>query len=417
MGPVVKTHLFVLFLGILVAANGADARIIRVSPSSDVQEKLQTALLDAKPGDVVRLAAGRFRLTEGLSLDVADVTIQGTGPRRTVLDFSKQKGEAEGLLITSNGATVRDLAMENPKGNGMKAKGVDRLSFINLLVRWTGGPKATNGAYCFYPVSSTNVLIDRVTAIGASDTGIYVGQSRNIVIENSHAEFNVAGIEIENSYNADVHDNVTTHNAGGVLVFDLPDLPQMGGHSTRVFRNQIVNNDTPNFAAKGNIVSNVPTGTGVMILANRDVHVFANRIDGNASGAILLVSYPDTFTDTRYDPLPRDVAVHSNTIGRNGFAPEFAGGAKLAKALGGNLPPVVWNGETSYPRAGQAEPVDEDVRMNIADGPVANLNLKLQGTPIAKAEPAVTRTLKLGSIAEPAPVTLPDEQRRLERTR
>ena len=25
-----------------------------------------------------------------------------------------------------------------------------------------------------------------------------------------------------------------------ILVFDLPDLPQMGGHSVRVFRNEIV---------------------------------------------------------------------------------------------------------------------------------------------------------------------------------
>ena len=71
--------------------------------------------------------------------------------------------------------------------------------------------------------------------------------------------------------NADVFDNVSTHNAGGILVFDLPGLPQMGGHSTRIFRNKVVDNDTANFAPKGNIVADVPTGTGVMVMANRDV--------------------------------------------------------------------------------------------------------------------------------------------------
>lgn len=412
-----KHFIGVVLAGSMLAAGQADARIIRLTPSLDVQEKLQTALIDAKPGDTVRLAPGRYRLSEGLSLDVAGVTVRGAGPKRTVLDFTAQQGEAEGLLITSNRVTVRDLAMENPKGNGIKAKGVDQVSFINLRVQWTRGPRTTNGAYCLYPVSSSNVLIDRVVATGASDTGLYVGQSKNIVIENSRSEFNVAGIEIENSYNADVHDNVSAHNAGGVLVFDLPDLPQMGGHSTRVFRNEIVDNDTPNFAAKGNIVSNVPTGTGVMILANRDVHVFGNHIDGNASGAVLLVSYPDKFTDTRYDPLPREIDVHDNRIGRNGFAPVFRGGAALAKALGGSLPPVTWNGEESFLRPGQADLVDEDIHMKITDGPVANLNLKVQGTPVSKAKPSVTPTLRTGEIATPPPVVLPPAQQALERSR
>ena len=73
---------------------------------------------------------------------------------------------------------------------------------------------------------------------GASDAGIYVGQSKNIVVKRSKAEFNVAGIEIENSMNADVHDNLSTHNAGGILIFDLPNLPQQGGHSHRIFHNR-----------------------------------------------------------------------------------------------------------------------------------------------------------------------------------
>ena len=34
-----------------------------------------------------------------------------------------------------------------------------------------------------YPVESTNVLIDGCVAIGASDAGIYVGQSQNIIVQ------------------------------------------------------------------------------------------------------------------------------------------------------------------------------------------------------------------------------------------
>ncbi|MEO8114025.1 MAG: parallel beta-helix domain-containing protein, partial [Phenylobacterium sp.] len=219
----------VLIAAAVLAAGAAHAKTLAVAPGPDAQERLQTALLDAKSGDVVRLAAGRYELTDGLSLDVDGVTIRGAGPAATVLSFKGQKSSGEGLLITSDRATVRDLALEDTRGDGIKAKGSDQISFINVRVEWTGGPKETNGAYGVYPVSSTNVLIDRVVVRGASDAGIYVGQSKTIVLKRSLAEFNVAGIEIENSMNADVFDNVATHNAGGILVFDLPGLPQMGG--------------------------------------------------------------------------------------------------------------------------------------------------------------------------------------------
>lgn len=391
-------------------AGAASAKVITVAPGGDAQETVQTALLDAKPGDTVQLAAGRYELTDGLSLDVPGVTVKGAGPDATILSFAGQKGSGEGLLVSSSKVTVRDLGVENPKGDGIKAKGVDQISFVNVRVEWTGGPKASNGAYGVYPVSSTNVLIDHVTVKGASDAGIYVGQSKNIVLKNSTAEFNVAGIEIENSMNADVHDNLSTHNTGGILVFDLPGLPLMGGHSTRVFHNKVVANDTPNFAPKGNIVAQVPTGTGVMIMANRDVHVFGNEIDNNGTAAVMLVAYTQNYADLTYNPLPRDISVHDNKIGRNGFDPQFPGGAILAKAMGGAIPPVVWDGVTNFTRKGATSP--EVVHVRLMDGPVANLHFASPGA-VMTAKPQVTPTIDDGPIAAPAPVVLPKEQAQL----
>jgi parallel beta-helix repeat protein len=152
----------------VLAAGAADAKTLNVTPGGDAQEKLQTALLDAKPGDVVQIAAGRYELTDGLSLDVDNVTIKGAGPGATVLSFKGQKGAGEGLLITSDKVTVRDLKVEDTRGDGIKSKGSDQISFVNVHVEWTGGPKETNGAYGVYPVSSTNVLIDKVVVRGAS---------------------------------------------------------------------------------------------------------------------------------------------------------------------------------------------------------------------------------------------------------
>jgi len=390
-----------------LAGQAAEAKTLKVSPGDDAQEQLQTALLDAKPGDVVRLAPGRYVLVDGLSLDVDDVTVRGAGPDKTVLSFAGQKGAGEGLLITSDRVTVRDLAVEDTRGDGIKAKGSDQISFLNLRVEWTGGPNEKNGAYGVYPVSSTNVLIDKVTVRGASDAGIYVGQSRNIVLKNSTAEFNVAGIEIENSMNADVFDNLATRNAGGILIFDLPGLPQMGGHSTRVFRNKVVQNDTPNFAPKGNIVAGVPTGTGVMVMANRDVHVFENEIAENQSAAIMLVAYTQAFDDANYNPLPREIVVRDNVIGRNGWAPQFPGGAELAQMTGGVLPPVMWDGVTVDPRSGET-PAGAG-KVMLSNGPVLNLNLPAAGA-MDRARPSVTPTLGAETLPEPAAVVLPPAQ-------
>ena len=174
--------------------------------------------------------------------------------------------------------------------------------------------------------------------------GIYVGQSRNIVVRDSIVTENVAGIEIENSYDADVHDNIATHNTGGVLVFDLPNLPQMGGRNVRVFDNIIVDNMTPNFAPKGNIVANVPTGTGVMVMANRNVEIFDNVIGENGTTNIMVVGYRFEHKDATYDPLPQNVVIWDNQHGRAGWDPKFRGGAEIAAAMGGSFPAIFWDG-------------------------------------------------------------------------
>lgn len=381
-----------------LAAAPLAGKTIPVSPGSNSQEALQTALIDAQPGDVVALAAGRYVLTDGLSLDVNRVTVRGAGPDKTILDFKTQKATGEGLLVTSDDVVLRGFAVEDARGDAIKSKGADRIVYYDLRIEWTAGPRETNGAYGVYPVSSTDVLIDKVTVRGASDAGIYVGQSKNIVVRNSLAELNVAGIEIENSYNADVHDNVATRNAGGVLVFDLPDLPQKGGNSVRVFHNRIVDNSTPNFAPKGNIVASVPTGTGVMVMANRNVHIFGNSIGDNATTNVMVVAYKRPFTDAQYNPLPRDVVIHDNTHGRSGWAPTFVGGAMLAKAMGGSIAPIFWDGAGGAPAT--------NIRVTDKVG-VVTMGLIEPLTPIMQAKPAPIDLSRSAGVPEPSAVVLP----------
>lgn len=377
---------FLIAASLLAFANPAFADTLRVEAGADGQSRLQAALIDAKPGDTIEIGAGRFDLTDGLSLDVDRVTIRGAGPGATILSFEGQKGAGEGLLVTADDVVLRDFAVEDSRGDGIKSKAANRIVYFDLRVEWTGGPKASNGAYGVYPVESTDVLIDKVTVIGASDAGIYVGQSKNIVVRNSRALFNVAGIEIENCYGADVYQNVATHNTGGILVFDLPNLPQKGGHAVRIFSNRSENNDTPNFAPKGNIVAGVPNGTGVIVMANRDVEVFNNIIGGNGSTNIFIVGYRNAFTDAAYYPLPANVVISGNTHGRAGYAPgpQFVGGKEMLAAMG-SVPPIVWDGTGSNIRVtdkvptlslGLTDPKDRETAANpkivdLGSGPAA----------------------------------------------
>ena len=373
------------------------AGTLRVEPGANVQERLQTALLDAKPGDTDEIGAGRFELTDGLSLDISGVTVRGMGADKSVLSFKGQKSAGEGLLVTSNDVVLRDFAVEDTRGDALKSKGSSRITFFNLRVEWTGEPKATNGAYGVYPVSSTDVLIDNVRVSGASDAGIYVGQSKNIIVRNSLATRNVAGIEIENSFNADVYSNVSMHNTGGILVFDLPNLPQKGGNSIRIFSNRVTKNDTPNFAPPGNVVSQVPVGTGVMVMANSNVHVFNNLLGDNATANVFVVAYKQKFDDPGYSPRVKNIVIRDNEHGRAGWAPGFTGGKELAAAMGGALAPIFWDGV-----GGAAAGVH--VSDKVA---VLTLGLDEPLTPLAEMQPGPIDLSKTPMVAMPAAVVLP----------
>ncbi len=375
------------------------ARDISVAAGDDAQTRLQEALILAEPGDHVVLGEGRFTLTDGLSLDIDGVTLRGAGMNKSILDFGGQLGAGEGLLVTSDDVTLRDFGIENTKGDGIKSKGADRIIYQRIGVAWTGGPKETNGAYGIYPVESRDVLIDAAVVSGASDAGIYVGQSRNIIVRNSLVTDNVAGIEIENSMGADVYGNLATSNTGGILVFDLPNLPVQGGHSVRVFANVVSDNDTPNFAPKGNIVASVPMGTGVMIMANRDVEIFDNAFDNNATSNIMLIGYRFVHSDPNYQPLPRNVRVSGNAHGKAGFAPGYRGLDQIAAAMGGSIPPIFWDGSGG---AASNIVVGDEVG-------VLTLGLVDPQTPLEQAKPDVISLPGDATLRLPA-IVLPEAQ-------
>ena len=351
---------------ILIISIQSYAKEIIINPGENAQEELQEALILMSEGDTLIMRSGFYSFEDGISLDVDNVTVIGEGMNETILDFKNQQSGAQGFLVTSNKVTLKDFAILDAKGDALKVIGSKGINMINLRTEWTGGPKSTNGAYGFYPVESEDVLIDGCIAIGASDAGIYVGQSKNIIVRNSIAQYNVAGIEIENSYYADVYNNLASHNTGGILIFDLPDLPQQGGHHIRVFDNKSIDNDTDNFAPEGNIVGEVPRGTGIIIMANSDVEIFNNVMSGNGTVNLSVVSYSDKTDDPNYYPHPRRIQIHNNTYGPGGFDPDIETG-ELAKALyeisNGNMPDIFWDGVVPISQMIFGQPNEDKLKM------------------------------------------------------
>jgi parallel beta-helix repeat protein len=317
-----------------------------LTPGPGFGKRLQEALIQAKPGSVIEIPEGKHDIEGPLTLTVDNVTLRGKGIDKSVLSFRNQSSGSAGLTVTANGFTIEDMAVEDTKGDGVKVKGGTNVVFRRFRSAWTGGAKETNGSYGIYPVECKDVLIEDSVVKGASDAGFYVGQSHNIVVRRNRAEMNVAGIEIENSINADVYENVATDNAGGILVFNLPDLPMKGGKLTRVYKNQVFSNNHANFAPKGNMVAQVSSGTGVMVLATSQAEVFQNTIKDNKSVNVTILSYLTTgnpIKDAAYDPFTEAVYVHDNVISGGGDAPDGKVQV-LTKVMGLPLPSILYDG-------------------------------------------------------------------------
>jgi parallel beta-helix repeat protein len=283
----------------------------------NIEKKLQTQFIMAEDGAVIELPEGTVSLSNTLWLDGKNnVTIRGAGQGKTVLSFKNQKQGAEGIKLTNaQNIVLEHFTLEDAKGDLVKAQMVNGLVFRHLTAQWTGKPKSSNGSYALYPVQCSKVRIEDCTAIGASDAGIYVGQSDSVWVTGCTAKWNVAGIEIENTTNAWVWKNKAFDNTGGILVFDLPDLPKKRGGHVKVHDNLVTRNNLENFAPPGNIVGKVPPGTGIMILATNDVEVFQNKIWENRTASAAIVSYYIAETpikDADYNPYPSNIYLHDN---------------------------------------------------------------------------------------------------------
>ena len=300
------------------------SKLARVS--QEEVEKIVEAFILAEDSSTIEIPAGFYQLNTQLILDNRKaIKIKGAGMDQTVLSFRNLKSGGEGVKIVGKNISVEDLTIEDAPGDGIKAQHTDGITFRRINVTWTNGDKSKNGTYAIYPVQCKNVMIDECIASHSKDAGIYVGQSENIVVKNSLAFGNVAGIEIENSDNAEVFGNTARDNSGGILVFNLPGLPKSDGKGTKIYDNDIIDNNHENFATpigegpNGNTVTMIPPGSGIVLLAAKEVEIYNNRIFRNKTSGVAIASYQITCFPAEapnWSPYTVDVYVHDNSYER-----------------------------------------------------------------------------------------------------
>lgn len=342
------------------------------------QKDLQTQFIMAAPGDTIRIPAGNFSSKAAISLDEKEnIVIMGAGMDQTVISFKGQDEGAEGFRIANCAdITIMDLTIEDASGDGIKAMDTEGIRFLGVKTSWSKKPSKKNGAYGFYPVSCTNVLLDSCVAIGASDAGIYVGQSHNIIVRRCIAYHNVAGIEIENSTMADVYQCEAYENTGGILVFDLPDLPKKKGGNVRVYENNIHDNNFKNFAPKANSVAFVPPGSGIVILSASHVEVYDNTIVNNITTGVAIASYYITerpLQDTAYYPYPTAISIHDNKFERPRVRPSLKSklGILFYAKFKKDVPDILYDGILDEATLGEDGWFKDEFRICIRDNGTA----------------------------------------------
>ncbi len=322
------------------------------------ESNIQEAMIKMDEGDTIHFSSGTFSFTNTLSIDdKRNVVIRGSGMDETILDFSNQTAGAEGLKITADSSIVANLTVKNTVGDGIKAKDCNYFSFINVATIWDGEAKTENGAYGIYPTTSKHIMVDGCYAKGASDAGLYIGQCEYVIMKNSTADNNVAGIEIENTRYADVINCTAINNTGGILVFDLPGLPAGQGHTTRVVGCTLENNNYKNFAKEGTTVADVPPGTGIMLMAASNVEVFDNKLVNNNFMSIGIVDYEvlaffsgKPIEDEEYISYPRDLYIYNNDVQRMDVCPPelniIGNTLKLIYQNKCDMSEILWDGIT-----------------------------------------------------------------------
>jgi parallel beta-helix repeat protein len=290
-------------------------------------ESIQEAVKAAKPGAVIKVMPGTYK--ETVYVDKDNITLSGVIERGAYPVMDGEGVLNDAVLYSGNGFTVENLYITRYKGNAIMGQAGNNYIIRNNII-------VDTGVYGIFPQLGKNGIVAHNVISGIEDAAIYVGMSDNVDVVYNQVFDSVAGIEIENSRSALVEGNFVYNNTGGILAFITPGLPIKTCSDVIIRNNFVVDNNHENFAIPGSLVSNIPQGTGMLIMACDDVVVEQNIISGNESMGVLFTDFSlagNAATDIDADPNPNRPKILNNIMQNNGNNPAPVVRAVLATQM------------------------------------------------------------------------------------
>ncbi len=335
-------------LGVALALSlPAAARTLVVHPG----ESIRAAIARARPGDRVQVLPGVYR--EGAAGDLNALTITldgielvGVPSRRHPVVLENAGGQSYGVWVSPadsagpgpeaddehppcglSGASLRGFSLSGFTVRGFAKHGVHLACVDGFAI--TGNVSDGNAVYGLFPVVSREGVMSRNEVMNTgSDAGIYVGQSDDVLISGNRAHDNLLGIEVENSRRCSVVGNEVAGNTFGLFVDILPFLERKTQETTLVAGNRVFENNRPNTAEPGDLLSFLPSGVGILLAGADTTSVSDNTVHGNQFVGIGVVSLCTGFalagtlcSGLDIDPDPDGNRIVGNTVTGNGTVP------------------------------------------------------------------------------------------------
>jgi parallel beta-helix repeat protein len=303
---------------------------IVVKPGQSIQEALDRA----QPGTRIYVLSGVYRElsdpTNGLRITKNGIRLIGqSNPEKRVI-LQNAGNQRNGIVVVPPEATdcmschasmappfellpgvepglpdpqpllydieVSGITIEDFTNNGLFTERVDGFTISDV-------ESVGNKNYGIFPTLSRNGIVTRSRATGSDDSGIWVETSENVEVTHNLVEGNVNGFEVSNSDDILLAHNEARGNTVGAAILLLPDIfdDRPGAKRIDMRDNWVHDNNKPNTARPGSILSFVPSGTGILYLGVDGSLISHNRIENNDFAGVAIADYCLTVLPTPFN--------------------------------------------------------------------------------------------------------------------